>query len=134
MQAGSKIEAVLANLRQATRYDVEVTARDELCQELGEPAVTTFSTPTRKFSTVSPCFIATAAYGSPLASEIGSLRRLRDRYLAPNAAGQAFIRAYYAVGPALADEVRERSWLRAAVRAILSPLVAVASWLDGLDA
>jgi hypothetical protein len=134
MEAGAEVEAVLAGLRQSTRYEVEVTARDELCQELGSAATASFDMPARKFTTVSPCFVATAAYGSPLADEIGSLRRLRDRHLATNALGRAFIRAYYAVGPTLADEVRERPWLRAAVRGILAPLVAVASWLDGLDA
>jgi hypothetical protein len=134
MRPGDEIEAVLANLRQSTRYDVEVIARDDECQELGAPALASFSTPERKFTTVSPCFIATAAYGSPLSAEIGSLRRLRDRYLAPHAAGRALIAAYYELGPRLAAEVRERDWLRAATRAILSPLVAVAAWLDGLDA
>ena len=80
------------------------------------------------FSTVTPCFIATAAYGSPLASEISVLRAARDRYLAPNVLGRALIATYYSVGPRLAEPVREHPWLARAVRAILAPIVRLTAW------
>jgi hypothetical protein len=55
------------------------------------------------FTTVSPCFVATAAYGSPLAAEVGTFRRFRDRHLMNNALGRAFVDAYYEVGPHAAE-------------------------------
>jgi len=68
-----------------------------------------------------------------LANEIGALRRLRDRDLASNALGRALVRAYYAVGPALADAIRPHDAVRALTRAVLSPLIALARMLDDAD-
>jgi hypothetical protein len=72
------------------------------------------------------CFIATAAYRSDSAAPVLILRDFRDRYLLPHAAGRAFVRAYYRVSPALSRSLDDVPQLRAAVRAVLAPLVAVA--------
>ena len=50
-----------------------------------------------------PCFIATAAYGTPMADQLEVLRTFRDRYLLTNAAGTALMRAYYKHSPAVAN-------------------------------
>ncbi|MBI4559440.1 MAG: IPT/TIG domain-containing protein [Candidatus Hydrogenedentes bacterium] len=73
-----------------------------------------------------PCFIATAAYGTPLADDIGTLRVLRDTFLLNNAVGSAFVDAYYHVSPAIADVVAQSPLLAALVRLILVPVVFVA--------
>jgi hypothetical protein len=128
MAAGTEIDATISGLKQATHYQVRVTARDRTCGEFGSAAMADVTTPVRTFSTVTPCFVASAAYGTPLTSEIGVLRMLRDRQLANNALGRALIELYYSVGPKLATPVREHRWLASSVRAILWPVVTFAHW------
>jgi len=78
----------------------------------------------------SDCFIATAAFGSPMAPEIHALRALRDNHLQANAAGRTFVELYYRHSPPLAAFLRRHEGLRAAVRVGLMPLVAVSKVLS----
>jgi hypothetical protein len=127
---GEVVEFELGGLDPQTRYYVGVRALDA-CGEASPIAVSEVTTTPIVFTVVSPCFVATAAHGTPFAAEIGVLRRFRDRHLLTNAPGRAFVRAYYAIGPTLAAYVREDDTLRAAVRAVLTPVVALAEALDG---
>lgn len=69
------------------------------------------------------CFIATAAYGSPMAPQVQLLRDFRDRYLLPNRAGRSFVRLYYRVSPPLAEVISRSEALRAVIRTGLLPLI-----------
>jgi hypothetical protein len=60
-----------------------------------------------------------------MVDEVRHLRALRDQYLLTNGAGRAFVKAYYAVSPPIADFLREHEEARAAVRTLLTPLVAL---------
>ncbi len=68
------------------------------------------------------CFIATAAYGTPMTDELGRLRAFRDRALLDSASGAAFTDAYYRLGPAAAAWISQRPAARAATRAVLAPI------------
>jgi len=71
------------------------------------------------------CFIAAAAFGSPLAPEVLTLREFRDRYLLTHLPGQAIVAFYYAVSPSLADFIALHPGLRISVRLLLYPAVAI---------
>ena len=76
------------------------------------------------------CFIATAAYGTPLANEINELRDFRDTYLMATPLGSTFVDTYYRISPAIADEVAQHSVLRSVVRVALAPVVFIAKLLN----
>ncbi|NQT90695.1 MAG: hypothetical protein HQ558_05525 [Candidatus Omnitrophica bacterium] len=77
-------------------------------------------------STASYCFIATAAYGSPMADDVMTLRAFRDRHLLRNGWGREFVRCYYRYSPPAAEFIADRPALRAVVRFLLKPLVRIA--------
>ncbi|MFQ5545687.1 MAG: CFI-box-CTERM domain-containing protein, partial [Acidiferrobacterales bacterium] len=77
------------------------------------------------------CFIATAAYGTPMADEIRYLRAFRDDYLLSNRVGRRFVELYYRYSPPIADYISQRHQLRRFVRVALVPLVALSKWLVG---
>jgi hypothetical protein len=73
------------------------------------------------------CFIATAAYGTPMAGEIEILREFRDEYLLNNPLGQALVDLYYRVSPPMAEFITEHPGLKPIVRAGLVPAVAMSA-------
>ena len=70
-----------------------------------------------------PCFIATAAYGTPLAAQVDTLRAVRDVYLLDNPLGTAFVDLYYHLSPAVADMVAAHPALAVCVRLALAPMI-----------
>jgi len=73
------------------------------------------------------CFIATAAYGTPMAEEIQILRQFRDEYLLTNPLGQALVDLYYRVSPPIAEFITGHPSLKPIVRAGLLPVVAMSA-------
>jgi hypothetical protein len=69
------------------------------------------------------CFIATAAYGSPLAREVVLLQGFRDRYLSRHTLGEKFIQAYYRLSPTLAEQISKNTFLKLLTRSLLTPVI-----------
>ena len=74
------------------------------------------------------CFIATTAFGSPLARHVQVLKDFRDCYLMNFSLGRAFVKAYYRYSPPIADRIAKSDNLRALIRISLLPLIGV-SWV-----
>jgi uncharacterized repeat protein (TIGR01451 family) len=72
------------------------------------------------------CFIATAAFGSPLEKHVQILRDFRDRVLLNSSAGKTFVRFYYRNSPAIADKIAQSDGLRLITRVMLMPVIGVA--------
>lgn len=77
----------------------------------------------------SGCFVATAAFGSPLAGQVAILRQFRDRHLLTNHLGRKFVDWYYRNGPAAANYIADKPVAKAAVRAALYPLIGLSALL-----
>ena len=75
------------------------------------------------------CFIATAAFGSPLERHVRTLQEFRDRCLMTNSPGRAFVRLYYQYSPPLAERIADSPLLRGIVRILLIPLVLFGSFM-----
>jgi hypothetical protein len=124
--AGTVVAVDLGGLSPETEYFVGIRAFDD-CHAPGPIAAVSFETTAIHFTTVSPCFVATAAYGTPLDQRIGVLRRFRDRHLMTNEPGRALVAAYYGLGPDAAAWIAEDEDRRSAARAFLDPIVSLIS-------
>ncbi len=71
------------------------------------------------------CFIATAAYGSPMAPELDLLRTWRDVELSSIYFGRLFIEAYYILSPPIAIFIEKRDILKMIVRSLLIIPIAI---------
>lgn len=77
------------------------------------------------------CFIATAAHGSYLHSEVRSLREFRDRVLKNSAFGRRIIQYYYDYSPFLAFKIAKIPVLGTVTRAILYLVVfVIKNWIS----
>jgi hypothetical protein len=123
VEPGEVQELEILELVPRTSYTVAVRAYDE-CRNVGP--ITTFEvvTPRPEPGTVDACFIATAAYGSPMAGEVSSLRAFRDAALRSHIAGEIAVESYYTFGPLLARVIAPSETLRRAARAALAPVTA----------
>jgi Fibronectin type III domain len=122
---GQSQTATLTGLKAETLYYVGIRA----INACGGPSTAVFSTATtekQKFVVLHGCFIATAAFGSPMAKELDALRALRDHGLLKSPLGQLAVAAYYAMSPPLANAIATDDRFRAAARSALAPAVALA--------
>jgi len=76
------------------------------------------------------CFIATAAYGSPMAKEVKTLCRFRDSYLLGHPLGRKMVALYYKFSPPLASFISQHPWLKRPVRGMLKPIVKLVKFKD----
>ena len=73
------------------------------------------------------CLIATATYGSEMATEVQQLRELRDNQLLNTESGTAFMGAfndiYYTFSPIVSDYERENPLFKEAVKIAITPMI-----------
>lgn len=69
------------------------------------------------------CYIATCVYGSYDCSEVWTLRRFRDRFLAATLVGRLFIKVYYSVSPKLVKVFGNTRWFKTIWKRALDKMV-----------
>ncbi|HEY1586722.1 MAG TPA: CFI-box-CTERM domain-containing protein, partial [Polyangia bacterium] len=122
---GSTVTTTISGLKAQQSYYVAVRAFST-CDAPSPVAVASTSTSAQKFVTLHGCFIATAAYGTPMAKELDALRAVRDRALLTNPLGRIAVASYYALSPPVARAISSDERLRAGARKLLAPIVEVA--------
>ena len=114
-----------------TKYSSELTDAEEKAQSQNRGCLWYDRCPNcdRDSSTVVvSCFIATAAYGSPIDPHVEILRRFRDDYLMTNDPGRKFVRFYYTYSPFIAMHISNHESIKAIARACLLPFIGF-SWI-----
>jgi hypothetical protein len=114
---GTSTSAEIDGLTPLTTYGVGISARG-VCGN-SQPTFQTFTTPRVRYTKLSGCFIATAAFGSELAPEVATLRRLRDAAIARSTLAKTAVDLYYRSSPPLAAALARSEVARATVRAAL---------------
>jgi hypothetical protein len=69
------------------------------------------------------CYVATAVYGSYDCAEVFALRKFRDDKLMKSWFGRQFVKAYYAVSPAMVRQFGELEWFCKLWRPILDKII-----------
>jgi len=118
---GQQVTATLSPLTRSTLYTVAVRGIAP-CGAASSVVSQTVQTLKPKFVTLSGCFIATAAYGSPLEKHVVDFRTFRDQHLLNNPAGRLATAIYYAFSPPLANAIASDEALRALARRALDPI------------
>jgi hypothetical protein len=104
IDVGNATNCAISGLQAGATYYLAVTAYDASRNESGFSneivyAASTESSPSS--SSGSRCFIATAAFGSPMAPEVALLRAFRDSWLLTNSPGRIVVEFYYWISPRL---------------------------------
>ena len=83
------------------------------------------------------CLIATATYGSEMATEVQQLRELRDNTLLNTESGTAFMGTfndvYYSFSPIIADYERENPLFKEAVKLAITPMISTLSLMENAE-
>ena len=83
------------------------------------------------------CLIATATYGSEMATEVQQLRELRDNQLLQTESGTAFMGKfndiYYSFSPIIADYERENPYFKEAVKLAITPMITSLSLMENAE-
>ena len=83
------------------------------------------------------CLIATATYGSEMATEVQQLRELRDNTLLNTESGTAFMSTfndvYYSFSPIIADMEREHPMFKEAVKLAITPMISTLSLMENAE-
>jgi hypothetical protein len=108
-------------LKPNTKYTVAVRAIDP-CGQVSATDQLTFSTPAMKFTQLSGCFVATAAWGSAMAPDVEAMRKVRDRVRPASTMFAVATDLYYRSGPAAAEVLKHSDTARALVRRLLGPV------------
>jgi len=94
-------------------------------------------TTTKEISSGGGCLIATATYGSEMATEVQQLRELRDNQLLNTESGTVFMNTfnniYYSFSPVIADYEHENPYFKEVVKIAITPMISSLSLMENAE-
>jgi len=125
LASGAEVEVDFGGMDPLTKYWVAVRAVD-ICNVPGPYVVGTLTTTRVHYTQLSGCFIATAAYGSPLEPQVQALRTARDALRPRSVVAATATDLYYRSSPAAAALLGGSDVAKAVVRTLLGPVIELA--------
>jgi hypothetical protein len=122
---GTMANVQLRELKPLTDYMIGVRALGR-CGTQSTLVQKHFTTTDLEWKQLTGCFVATAAYGSPLAPAVATLRTLRDRARGRSALLATIVDLYERSSPPLAAVLRQNEGVRAFIRRLLAPALSAA--------
>ncbi len=129
------VSADISGLNESTTYHYRLLATNESGTSYGDDntfttlaAVEVVNQEVADGSGSSGCFIATAAFGSPVQPSVKILREFRNRFLLNNNIGKSLVNFYYKYSPPMADCISRHDNFQVMVRICLLPVVGM-SWM-----
>ena len=126
--------AILLNIKMEKTVLIIIDSQNETEFELQENLVAKSTKNTKMEPKNGSCLIATAAFGSEMASQVQQLRETRDDVVMKTQSGTAFMTAfnsvYYTFAPAVADWERANPIFKEMVKVIVTPLITTLSILN----
>ena len=116
------VTAEISGFSSSTTYHFRLVATSSAGTTNGDDKTFTTSSAGSSAGGGGGCFIATAAYGSPMHPHVEALREFRDRYLLATTPGKGFVDFYYNCSPPISDFIAKHNFLKAMVRCSLLPI------------
>lgn len=126
---GNNTTHTIKGLEENQVYYFAITAYDSDYNESAYSEELTYNTTSEVYSpndgdsSGGGCFIATAAFGSPVAKQVMILRQFRDKVLLTNTLGRSAVAYYYKYSPPLAEVIAAHDNLKKIVRWSLLPII-----------
>jgi hypothetical protein len=126
IDVGDARTCTISGLQEGAMYYIAATAYDSSGNESGfSNEVVYAASPGGDAGSSSGggCFIATAAFGSPMAPEVALLRAFRDSWLLTNSPGRTLVEFYYWISPPIAAFISRDENRKQIARIVLTPLI-----------
>ena len=118
---GTNVQVDFGGMTPSKHYWIGLRAVD-VCNRAGQHAVAEVTTTKVDYTQLSGCFVATAAWGSPLQSSVAAMRRVRDRLRSDAPWFAVMSDLYQRSGPPAAALLGRSDAARVLARRLIGPL------------
>ncbi len=134
IKSNDKISFITLNFTGTGNHKIDIIATNTVTRVEEKPETLVIDEST---SEGGGCLIATATFGSELASQVQQLREIRNQKLMKTESGQSFLNSfnefYYSFSPIIADYERKNPVFKETVKLVIAPMLSTLSILNYVD-